>query len=157
MYAIPEINCTNWKTICCYFPKIYKLEKLYFETRDYLGGGQDSFDDDEREFLLLLNFSKGALSRKKILENILFDYKNCAQIAKNINLNWRTVDRNLRILYKSNYVKSIKFGRREFFKISRKGELILASFKSKKEKILEKQRPQDGATFQKSDTSFDNF
>lgn len=118
-----------------------------------MGGGQTSSNEEEKEFLLLLSFSKGADTRKKILDTILLDFKNCAQIAKNLNLNWRTVDRNLKILYDRNYVKSVKIGRREFFKISRKGEIILDSIKNKN--LDKESTPLTNVTVQRTNHSSD--
>jgi predicted transcriptional regulator len=76
----------------------------------------------EPDLSFLLIFSKGAKSRKDILNKLQFGSKSCNQIATDLDLNWRTAYRHLKILEKENLVKSFDFGERKFYKITVKGE-----------------------------------
>lgn len=82
---------------------------------------------EENNLNLLLNFSRGANSRKKILKALLSGSNNCNQIAIKLGLNWRTTYRHLQILEKGNLVKSSSFGQRKFYKLTQKGERALQS------------------------------
>lgn len=84
--------------------------------------------DDESDFFMLLNLSKGAESRKRILSTLLSGSKNCCQIARELQLNWRTVNRHLLILLKANLIRRIVFGQRIFFKLTPKGEEAIRFF-----------------------------
>jgi predicted transcriptional regulator len=88
----------------------------------------------ESDFYLLLTLSRGADSRKKILKALLSEAKNRSQIAKELNLNWRTVNRHLQILAEENMVKRSGFGQRTFYKLTPTGEEVIRNF-SKKVKI----------------------
>ena len=72
----------------------------------------------------LLRFSKGAKSRNKILNILLYGSKSCNHIATDLGLNWRTAYRHLRILEKESLVKSFDFGERKFYKLTLKGEKV---------------------------------
>ncbi|MGB9925791.1 MAG: ArsR/SmtB family transcription factor [Candidatus Bathyarchaeales archaeon] len=92
----------------------------------------DKFSE-ESDLYLLLNFSRGANSRKKILKTIVYGPKNCNQIAIKLGLNWRTIYRHLQILEKENFVKSFGFGKRKFYKLTQKGEKAIRNLiKSRK-------------------------
>lgn len=73
-------------------------------------------------FTLLLGTSKGAESRKRILNLLLTDAKGCNEIAIQLELNWRTVYRHLKLLEKGELVKVADFGQRKFYQITLKGE-----------------------------------
>ena len=85
----------------------------------------------ESEFSVLLDSSKGANSRKKILRTLLLGSKSCNQIAIKLKLNWRTAYRHLQILEEKNLVRSLGFGQRKFYKLTLKGEEVIGSIKSK--------------------------
>jgi predicted ArsR family transcriptional regulator len=74
---------------------------------------------------LLLVLSKGAATRKKILEKLLFKPRNCNQVAVELGLDWWTVQKHLELLAKEALVRSLNLGRMKFYKITRKGELAL--------------------------------
>lgn len=86
----------------------------------------------ESDFYLLLSLSRGANSRKKILKTLLSGSNNCNQIAIKLGLNWRTTYRHLQILEKENLFKSFGFGQRKFYKLTQKGEEVIAQSKVKK-------------------------
>lgn len=94
----------------------------------------------ESDFYLLLSLSRGADSRKKILKALLSGSKNCSQIAKEVRLNWRTVNRHLQILAKENMVKSSGFGQRKFYKLTLTGEKVIRNFQQKSKKKSSKHR-----------------
>jgi predicted transcriptional regulator len=83
----------------------------------------------ESEITVLLHLTKGAGSRKKILRALLHGFKNRNQIAKEIDLNWRTTDQHLNILIKENMVKKMDFGQRAFFKLTPKVKKLLKILK----------------------------
>jgi len=76
----------------------------------------------EPNFILLLGTSKGLESRKRILNLLLSDAKGCNEIAIQLELNWRTVYRHLKLLEKGELVKVADFGQRKFYQITLKGE-----------------------------------
>jgi predicted transcriptional regulator len=79
----------------------------------------------ENEFSVLLSLSRGAESRRKILKALLSNSKNCSQIAREVKLNWRTVNRHLQILIKENMVKKLDFGERKYYKMTSKGQEVI--------------------------------
>lgn len=87
-------------------------------------------DRGERIQLLLI-LSRGAKSRRNILKTLLSGSNNCNQIAIKLGLNWRTTYRHLQILEKENLVKSFGFGQRKFYKLTQKGEEVIAQSKVK--------------------------
>jgi predicted transcriptional regulator len=76
----------------------------------------------ENEILILLHLSRGAESRKKILKAILYGSKNCSQIARDVKLDWWTVQRHLRLLLKEHIVENSSFGNSKFYRLTKKGE-----------------------------------
>lgn len=86
---------------------------------------------------ILLCFSKGAESRRKILEALRYSPKNCNQIARDVKLDWWTVQRHLRFLLKGHIVESIDFGNSKYYRLTRAGEeairAILTDNKSDKQ------------------------
>ena len=83
---------------------------------------------------VVLLLSKGAESRRKILEVLLYGPKRCNQIAKEVKLNWRTVNWHLQVLMEGNLIKSVGFGQRRFYKLTKNGEEALEYFQSKRKK-----------------------
>jgi predicted transcriptional regulator len=88
----------------------------------------------ERNFYLLLSLSRGAESRRRILKALLSEAKNCSQIAKELKLNWRTVNRHLQILTKENMIKISGFGQRDFYKLTSTGEEAIEIINKKMKK-----------------------
>jgi predicted transcriptional regulator len=80
---------------------------------------------EEIELSALLDNSRGAESRKKILKSLFLNAKNCSQISKEIKLNWRTVDRHLNLLLEESLVRSRTIGSRKFYKLTPLGEGIV--------------------------------
>jgi len=72
--------------------------------------------------VILLFFSKGAETRRKILETLLEGPKNCHQIAKELKLDWWTVQKHLKKLREVNLVKQVKVGSIRFYKLICEGE-----------------------------------
>jgi predicted transcriptional regulator len=72
----------------------------------------------------LLHFSKGAKSRKRILNKLIYCTKSCNHLATDLGLNWRTAYRHLKILEKESLVKSFDFGERKFYELTLKGEKV---------------------------------
>lgn len=77
------------------------------------------------EINLLLNFSKGAKTRRKILESLRHCLKNCNQIAKEIKADWWTIHKHLQRLKKAGLIKSVNFGMVEFYRLTSTGEEAL--------------------------------
>ncbi|GEM_PF-851065 len=75
----------------------------------------------EPELAILLNSSKGANSRKKVLKTLFCGSKSCNQVATKLGLNWRTAYAHLQILERESLVKSFGFGQRKFYKLTLKG------------------------------------
>ncbi len=83
----------------------------------------------ERVIALALLRSRGAKSRRRVLITLLSDSKSCSQIAKELHLNWRTVNWHLQVLVKENYVKTVNFGQRKYFELTQKGKDSVDFFK----------------------------
>ena len=88
----------------------------------------------ETAVLVLLSLSRGAESRKKILIALLSGPKNCSQIAREVGLDWWTVQKHLRCLMKENLVKSSDFGNSKFYRLTQKGEEAIKAILPKGEK-----------------------
>lgn len=78
--------------------------------------------DDES--IVLLKFSKGAKSRRRILQLLQLSPRNCNQIAKSLKSDWWTVQKHLKRLERAGIVRSISFGRIQFYKTTAKGDLV---------------------------------
>jgi predicted transcriptional regulator len=87
---------------------------------------------NEDEITLLLFISRGAKSRTRILRAVLLTPKNCSQIAKEVNLEWWTVQKHLQLLLKKGIIKSLNVGRIKFYKISPNYEQTLKEILTKK-------------------------
>lgn len=74
---------------------------------------------------VLLHISKGAASRKKILQKLLLNSKNCNQLANECGLEWWSVQKHLLILSKEKLINRIKFGHITFYKITVRGQNAL--------------------------------
>lgn len=85
-------------------------------------------DRIESDYSFLLSSSKGANSRKKILETLLLGSKSCNQVAVDLELNWRTSYRHLQILEKENLVKNFGFGQRKLYKLTLNGEVTIKCY-----------------------------
>lgn len=81
--------------------------------------------DMEKRTQLLLTFSRGAKSRRNILEILLLRPRNCNQIAKGTKLDWWTVQKHLQRLLSDNLVKCLNFGQIKFYTVTAKGEEAL--------------------------------
>jgi predicted transcriptional regulator len=79
-------------------------------------------NNHENEILILLCLSRGAESRKKILNVLLYKSKNCNQIAQEVELDWWTVQRHLRHLLKENIVENSTFGNSKYYRLTQKGK-----------------------------------
>ena len=88
----------------------------------------------ETAVLVLLSLSRGAESRKKILVTLLSEPKNCSQIAREVELDWWTVQKHLRSLLKENIIKSSAFGNSKFYKLSSIGEEAIRALQSSNKK-----------------------
>jgi len=84
----------------------------------------------ESEILILLRLSRGAGSRKKILKALLYSSKNCSQIAREVGLDWWTVQKHLCRLMKESIVKSSDFGNSKFYRLTPKGEDVIKALLS---------------------------
>jgi predicted transcriptional regulator len=103
--------------------------RVFFKTlRGGVNIGKSEFNHFE-DFSILLNISRGANSRKRILKTLLIGPKNCMQIAKHVNLNWHTTSRHIQILKKEGLVNVVSLGERKFFKLTLKGQEVLESYK----------------------------
>ncbi len=90
----------------------------------------------ENAVLVLLKLSRGAESRKKILITLLSGPKNCSQIAKEVKLDWWTVQKHLLSLMKENIIKSSSFGNSKFYRLSSMGEEVIRALQSSGGKSL---------------------
>jgi predicted transcriptional regulator len=84
----------------------------------------------ENELSILLLLSRGAVSRKKILEALLYGSKNCSQIARDVELDWWTVQRHLRLLLKEHMVESSAFGNSKYYRLTQKGKEVIKALLS---------------------------
>jgi predicted transcriptional regulator len=82
---------------------------------------------DLKNAQLLLTFSRGAKSRRNILQELLLRPKNCNQIANGTKLDWWTVQKHLQHLISYNLVECLNFGQIKFYSITVKGKETLIS------------------------------
>ncbi len=82
------------------------------------------------EFYVLLTLSRGAESRKRILKSLLSSPKNCSQIARELELDWWTVQKHIQVLMKENIIKSSAFGNSKFYRLSSIGEDVMRALQS---------------------------
>ncbi len=82
----------------------------------------------ETPILVLLILTKGAESRRNILVTLLSGPKNCNRIAKEVHLDWWTVQKHVRHQKKEYLVKRSEFGNSKFYSLSPKGEVIIRTF-----------------------------
>ena len=77
--------------------------------------------------LVLLIFSKGAKSRKKILGELHISPKNCNQLAQLTGLGWWTVKKHLIQLHKENLISESPFGNSKYFVLTCTGLDVIES------------------------------
>ncbi len=83
--------------------------------------------------IVLLELSRGAVTRKRILVCLRSEPKNCNQIGKEVILDWWTVQKHLRLLMRERLVRAMDFGHIKFYRLTLKGEEAL-----KKPSLLQK-------------------
>ena len=76
--------------------------------------------DDETS--LLLFFSMGAKTRRRVLVALVSRLLNCNQIASELKLDWWTVAKHLGRLEQAKLIKCVNIGRIRFYKATSKGE-----------------------------------
>jgi predicted transcriptional regulator len=82
---------------------------------------------------ILLSLSRGAKSRTKILFALLPYPKNCNQIAREVELDWWTIQKHLRYLTDEKLIESYNFGKCKFYELTIKGQRALDSVQAKKD------------------------
>lgn len=75
--------------------------------------------------IILLSSSKGAQSRKRITKVLLERPQNCNQIAKQVNLEWWTVQKHLAILTDENILICYSIGKVKYYKVNQIHEKII--------------------------------
>lgn len=83
---------------------------------------ESRFLDDESSLLLV--FSKGAKTRRRIIATLQTRLLNCNQIASELDLDWWTVAKHLEYLKQSGLIRCMNVGRIRFYKVTPKGESI---------------------------------
>lgn len=81
----------------------------------------------ENNIELLLTFSRGAKSRKKVLKALISRPKNCNQIRREVKLEWWTVQKHLQILMKANLIKHVDLGNIKFYKLTKNAKEMVDS------------------------------
>jgi predicted ArsR family transcriptional regulator len=79
--------------------------------------------DDETNVLLIV--SRGAKTRRRILQTLKSGLMNCNQIAEQLNIDWWTVQKHLQRLEKAELIKNVTLGRIRFYKTTSKGQITL--------------------------------
>ncbi|MEM2081126.1 MAG: winged helix-turn-helix domain-containing protein [Candidatus Bathyarchaeia archaeon] len=79
---------------------------------------------------ILLCFSRGAESRRKILEALRYRPKNCNQIAQDVKLDWWTAQRHLRLLLREHMVESTLFGNSKYYRLTQAGKEVIRAILS---------------------------
>lgn len=90
---------------------------------------------DIEKIQVLLIFSRGSKSRRKIMDVLGHNPKNCNQIAKETRLDWWTVQKHIQQLLREKLVKKLSFGQRTFYSITDEGKqatIICAQYFSEK-------------------------
>ncbi|MDI9576961.1 MAG: hypothetical protein QM398_02355 [Thermoproteota archaeon] len=88
----------------------------------------------ETAVLALLSVSRGVEPRKKILFVLLFDHKNCNQIAKEVGLGWLSVQKYLFSLMEQDLVKSSSLAGSKFYMLTPLGEEVKRALYSSNQK-----------------------
>jgi hypothetical protein len=88
--------------------------------------------------LVLLVFSKGAKSRKKIMVELRTSPKNCNQLSEITGLAWWTIKKHLIQLQKENLISELSFGNSKYFTLTCTGLDAIACIQGK---IKESNRP----------------
>jgi predicted transcriptional regulator len=76
----------------------------------------------ETPVLFLLIYSKGAISRRKILTSLLSCPKNCNQLSKEAKLEWWSIKKHLEYLCQEKLIKVHQCGRMKIYEITSKGK-----------------------------------
>jgi predicted transcriptional regulator len=88
---------------------------------------------------LLLTLSRGAKSRRNILKSLLLIQKNCSQIARDVKLDWWTVQRHLRLLLIEDMVESSTFGNSKYYRLSQKSKETIRTISPDNKKEFDEQ------------------
>jgi predicted transcriptional regulator len=98
---------------------------------------EKSRGEREKRARLLLLFSRGAKSRRSILETLCIKPKNCNQIARETGLGWWTVQKHLQRMMSEKLVKSVDFGQIKFYDMTSEGEEALRLSLEQQENSME--------------------
>jgi predicted transcriptional regulator len=82
----------------------------------FLGAQRANKLDDT--IYVLLNISKGAETRRRILKALQCGPKNCNQIARQIGVDWWTIQKHLQLLIKTGLINEINIGRMKYYKLN---------------------------------------
>lgn len=83
-------------------------------------------DSSQDRLSIMFTFSRGANSRKRILELLVNVPMNCNQVSKALQLDWWTVQKHLQFLTAENLIAAIIFGRMTLYKVTPYGKRALA-------------------------------
>ena len=87
---------------------------------------QDSdYKNHEHEAFVLLYNSKGGETRRKVLQLLLEEPKNCYQLSKALEVTWWGVKKHLELLLEYGLVEKINVGKREFYKLTKLGIFLI--------------------------------
>ena len=93
---------------------------------------QSNKNDQTERLQLLLTLSRGAKSRRNILKALIHKPKNCNRIAKEVKLDWWTVQKHLQILMSENAIRNLTVGRRKIYKLTTEGRNALKALQQNK-------------------------
>ncbi|WNZ29200.1 MAG: winged helix-turn-helix transcriptional regulator [Candidatus Bathyarchaeota archaeon] len=100
-------------------------------------------NDENERIQILLTLSRGAKSRRNIMKSLHCQPKNCSQIARDVKLDWWTVQRHLQRLMKDRMVKNSSFGNIKYYRLSHNGKEIIRRLSSDDNKELDEQHSID--------------
>ena len=96
-------------------------------------------NDGNERIQILLMLSRGAKSRRNIMKSLLCQPKNCSQIARDVKLDWWTVQRHLQLLMKERMVKNSSFGNLKYYRLSHNGKELIRALSPDDNKKLDEQ------------------
>ena len=94
---------------------------------------------DQDTFKLLIKM-RGAPTRIKVLQSLLVSPKDRAQLAEELGLDWKAIDRHIDVLERYNIVKeSSTHGTAKFYELTPSGNMLLKLM----EEVGEDEKPRE--------------
>jgi predicted transcriptional regulator len=93
-------------------------------------------NSNEANIVILLTLSRGAASRRRILNAIIYHPKNCNQLSKELCLDWWTIKKHVHLLEKEGIIAATHFGNSKFFGLTQKGIVLTTAIVSSNDELV---------------------